>query len=507
MASCFLVRSKASPVRGEHAGDVEKKLVAKGLSAQQANSVLTKPIVLKKDLSHKDAMAYAETMTQLGVQVKLERVVAKEAKVEDIYPSVLAQFGQAVARPAMTQAFKSSVLVAMLCALVAPLIYFAVIGLLVLAIWQYYLFIVGHDLGSIYLNILAYAVPGFIGLFLLAFLMSPLFNLGYRDRNIELDKQRYAQLYQLCGKIAQAIGVPAPDSIRVDNEVNASAYGTSINIIRGKLTLTIGMPLVACMSVEQLLGIVAHEYGHFAQRKSMLAYAWINRVSSWLAGCAYGDGAWLATLNKWRDSVDSDLIVMALMACKGLLLAVRSLFRLLFEINLRLTRNMSRQMEYDADQYEVAVVGSKVFVETSKRLHYAAAARSIAESLNEQAYFEHNKLVSNSSFATALVLAAMPKALVEQINQQMRQTQTHFYDTHPADYDRIKRGITANQAGMFSNTRAARLLFKDFERLCRSVTHKQYRDAELLDIKECLTDRPSWLDSPFGEQTELRKAS
>lgn len=194
------------------------------------------------------------------------------------------------------------------------------------------------------------------------------------------------------------------------------------------------------------------------------------------------------------------------MACKGLLLAVRNLFRLLFAINLRLTRNMSRQMEYDADQYEVAVVGSKVFVETSKRLHYAAAARAIAESLNEQAYFEQNKLVSNSSLATTAVLAAMPKALVEQINQQMRQTQTHFYDTHPADYDRIKRGITANQAGMFSNKQPARLLFKDFERLCRSVTHKQYRDAELLDIKECLTDRPSWLDSPFGEQTQMRKA-
>lgn len=506
MDSHFLVRSKAALINGFDSTVVQQQLVAKGLSPQQAAMVLAKPVVLKKGLHHSQAIAYVEQMEKLGVAVKLERTAVEKKVAKDIFPELLAQFSEPIAKPSMSKAFRNSAIIAMLSATIAPLIYALVVASIVFAIWHYYGFILGVDVGNIYLNILLYALPAFVGLFILAFLLSPLTALGYRDTRITLDCKRYAKLYQLCETIANAMGVPAPNRICVDDRVNASASGGLIDLMQGKLTLTLGLPLVACASVEQLVGIIAHEYGHFAQRKSMLAYSWINRVSFWLARSGYGDGIWLARLKKWRQSTDSELIIATLAVCKWLLIVVRSFFRELYIINLRLTRDMSRQMEYDADQYEVCVVGSKQFVESSKQLHYAGTAWSIANDLNSEAYFERDQLISNFSLATKTVLAAMPKEVIERINQQMKETQTQFYDTHPADYDRIKRAIKANQDGMFRSSKPASLLFHDFERLCKSVTHMQYRDTDLLDINECLTDRPSWLDTPFGKPTTLQKA-
>ncbi|WP_119393275.1 M48 family metallopeptidase [Salinibius halmophilus] len=509
MESAFLVRSKACLVKGFTPEDVVKQLVAKGLSPQQAQAVVNKPVVLKNGLSHSQAMTYVESMKKLGVQVKLERVAKSQpkAKQADVYPQLLAQLNRQVAKPAMSRAFRNSAIVAVISSLIAPLIYFAVIALLLAAIWQYYALIMGVDVGNIYLNILLYVLPGFVAVFLLAFLLSPLISHNYQSADIELDRKRYAKLYELCSALAKAIGVPAPHTIRVSNEVNASASGSALKLLQGKLTLTIGMPLVACMTVEQVVGVIAHEYGHFAQRKSMLAYIWINRVSAWLGRCGYDDGIWLERLTKWRSETSSELIIITLAVCQGMLIAVRTLFRQLWVINLHLTRNMSRQMEYDADQYEITMVGSKKFVESSKRLHYAAAASGFASELNAMAYFEHDQLVSNTSLATQTVLAAMPSDIVERINQQMKQMQTQFYDTHPADYDRIKRAVAANQPGIFVCPLPASILFDDYERLCRSATHKAYRaTGQILDLTECLTDRPNWLDAPFGEPTPLRQA-
>ena len=67
----------------------------------------------------------------------------------------------------------------------------------------------------------------------------------------------------LCG----LLHAPRPWSIDVDLRPNASAsfQGGIRALMRRRIVLTIGLPLIAGLSARELAGILAHELSHFGQ--------------------------------------------------------------------------------------------------------------------------------------------------------------------------------------------------------------------------------------------------
>ena len=109
----------------------------------------------------------------------------------------------------------------------------------------------------------------------LVFLLKPLL---YRDPKEEGTPQRLKEsaepfLFEYVAAICDSVGSPVPKSIRVNCEVNASASLRRgfVSLFSDDLTLTIGLPLAAGMTVRELTGVLAHEFGHFAQTTGMRA--------------------------------------------------------------------------------------------------------------------------------------------------------------------------------------------------------------------------------------------
>lgn len=90
-------------------------------------------------------------------------------------------------------------------------------------------------------------------------------------------------LFAFAERLADRVGCPRPQIIRLNLDVNASAgYETSLfGLRRRAFTLTLGLPLVRGMTLCQLAGIMAHEFGHFGQRNSSFLTRFITRTNSW----------------------------------------------------------------------------------------------------------------------------------------------------------------------------------------------------------------------------------
>ena len=60
-----------------------------------------------------------------------------------------------------------------------------------------------------------------------------------------------------------------------------------LGVFKKDLVLTIGLPLVAGLSIREFGGVLAHEFGHFAQGGGMRLTALVRFVNGWFARVVY----------------------------------------------------------------------------------------------------------------------------------------------------------------------------------------------------------------------------
>ena len=257
-------------------------------------------------------------------------------------------------------------------------------------------------------------------------------------------------------------------------------------LVGGARTLTIGLPLVAGMSARQLVGVLAHEFGHFAQRGGMRAAHLINRVNRWLESRAYHRDAWDDRLRRWSGDEDEDeegdggnllqLACAVTMFCLGV---TRLFLRGLFQLSFRMSRRLSREMEFDADRYGVAVAGSDSFAAISLRLRALAQAMHEVEEVNAKAW-RAGQLVDDLPAAAALRMAQWRPEQWQAVERTLENDdETRYWDSHPADQARIANAMAQPAAGLFVDERPAASLFADFPALCRDVTGHYYAAMDL----------------------------
>ena len=375
-------------------------------------------------------------------------------------------------------------LVAVLSALM-PVLYFGLVAALVWLGYRYYADWAPRD-GHTVLLALAWLAPGFILSVLVLFLLKPLFAPRAKVADaVRLSPEDEPALTAAVHALCQAIGVRLPREIYLSHSVNAwvqFAPGWS-GVVGGARTLTIGLPLVAGMSARQLVGVLAHEFGHFAQRGGMRAAYIINHVNRWLESRAYHPDEWDVRLQRWiegnGDDEGGDLFQLVCAITLACLQATRLLMRGLFQLSFRMSRRLSQEMEFDADRYEVAVAGSDNFAATALRLRALSQAMREVEQANAKAWRE-GRLVDDLAAATALRLGQWRGEDWRAIEHQLdNDDETRYWDSHPADQARIANATSHRVSGMFVDERPATELFADFAALGRRVTERYYRDMAL----------------------------
>jgi Zn-dependent protease with chaperone function len=260
-----------------------------------------------------------------------------------------------------------------------PVIYIALIALtawLVLLHLKNDTWIFTGSGGALFRGI-AYIGPAIAGVILVFFMVKPFFAAKAKSREpIILDPAKEPLLFAFVRKICELVGAAVPSRIEVNCDVNASA-----SLRRGlwsrDLVLTIGLPLASGLNMREFGGVLAHEFGHFAQGAGMRLTYIIRRINFWFARVVYERDEWDVKLERSARRVDWRIGIM-LHLSRGCVWLTRRILWALMQAGHAISCFMLRQMEFDADSYEAKVAGSDAFEATASRMRVLNAATRTA---------------------------------------------------------------------------------------------------------------------------------
>ncbi len=242
---------------------------------------------------------------------------------------------------------------------------------------------------------------------------------------------------------------------------------------RGDLALTIGTPLLAGMTLRQLAGVLAHEMGHFAQGSSMRLTYLIRTVNGWLGRVAYERDSWDASLARAAKTWDFRIAIVLRVAIFAVWLS-RRLLGALALFGHAIGTFMLREMERDADRYEVALVGGDVFESTALRIRVLAVARQEAQAVSMGTWREGSLCEDFGELVAGLAdrYTANERAAIQKVEQDGKQG---LFDTHPPDGQRIASAKAAGSPGTFRLEGPASALLGDNRDVSRHATVRLYQ--------------------------------
>ena len=197
---------------------------------------------------------------------------------------------------------------------------------------------------------------------------------GETGVSIEITAAEHPRLFAFLHRLADEARAPRPARVYVSSRVNAAVF-YDLSLLNfffpSKKNLEIGLPLVNVLTVSEFKAVLAHEFGHFAQR-SMAVGRWVylaqqiaahvvakrDRLDRFLEGLSRTDiriawVGWLFSLLVW---------------------SIRSVVDSLFRIVVLADRALSREMEFQADRVSVSLAGSDALIEALYRMQAADAA-------------------------------------------------------------------------------------------------------------------------------------
>ena len=192
---------------------------------------------------------------------------------------------------------------------------------------------------------------------------------SYKPENrIKLNKKEHPELFQFVNQICKETHAPRPKSIYIDPDVNAYVCYTNVWLslfFPTRKELTIGLGLVSSLNLSEFKAVVAHEFGHFAQR-SMKIGSYIVSANTIIHDMIFVRDKWDRLLEQWRGS---DLrLSAAAWVITPVIWIIRQLLNLFYQFLNIMHSSLSREMEFNADKVAVSVTGSDAIVSSLWKL-------------------------------------------------------------------------------------------------------------------------------------------
>ena len=369
-----------------------------------------------------------------------------------------------------------------------PAIYLALVAATAWGVWLWARFgleILAHRISV--LTFLIVATPFLAGSIMVFFMFKPLLARPAKPpERLTLVPGENPLLEDFVKRVCHAVGAPVPRRIRVMTEVNASAgpSGGFFSLLARRLDLTIGLPLTG-LRLQSFGGILAHEFGHFAQGGGMTLTYLIRTVNHWFARVVYERDAWDDRLETAAAEADDWRLQIPLQVCRGGVWLSRRMLWVLMHVGNAISCFALRQMEYDADACEAAFAGSDEFAVTCKAMAELNAGQAHAAKIIREAWPERRLARSLPGLvcqrAESLTNEERESAFKEAVGQK-----TGFWDTHPCDADRIRAAGKLKLGGIFSSDLPASVLFGDLDRIGAEASVRFYQDQLGLDLADAV---------------------
>ncbi|MGI8908891.1 MAG: M48 family metallopeptidase [Candidatus Sumerlaeaceae bacterium] len=389
-----------------------------------------------------------------------------------------------------------------ICMVVLPCIYLALVGASAYGVYWYatsFSNILHDPQFGTRAKLFLYFAPLIGGSVVALFMVKPLLARSVKaDAPISLRREEEPVLFAFVDRLCQLLGTAAPRRIDVDCQANASAslrYGLWSIFLPADLVLTIGLPLASGMNLRQFSGVLAHEFGHFAQGAGMRLSQIIWTVNIWFARVVYQRDSWDAALVALTKGLPIQVAPLFWPAHIGIWVS-RGILWLLMYLGFVISSFMSRQQEFAADRYGAFLAGSDEFQKTSKKmLELNMAAQGAHGDLARG--FGKFTLPRNFPELCLHNVPQIPDYALQNADSAMRHAKTGLFDTHPSTGDRIAAAESLELKATFNPPDVpASVLFRNFEKHCRDATLSYYRQIVGNAIqKEQLFPNETFLDT------------
>lgn len=415
--------------------------------------------------------------------------------------SILSGFQGQINRPKTSIFYHVGLVLVAGTMLLLPLVYMAMVGAVGYAVYYHAFHNWGPimDLGGfngggrfMIVKFLIYFTPLAAGVVVVFFMFKPL--LAGRPKHAQplaLNPASERMLYAFIEKICDIVGAPSPKRIDLDCQLNAAAGFRRgfFSMFSNDLVLVLGLPLVANLTARELAGVIAHEFGHFTQGAGMRLNYVINSVNFWFARVAYQRDAWDVALETWAEESGDARIAIFIWMIQLSVWFSRLVLKILMLIGHIVGGFMLRQMEYDADAYEIKVSGSECFEQTTRKLATLEAAWGETQKQLVASWKQTRMLPDNLPELIRVSHQSLPTPMLQKIDDTLGLRRTGLFDSHPSPADRIRQARKANDPGIFHDERPAASLFASFEHPSRFVTMLHYTDDIGLAITEQMLTR------------------
>jgi Zn-dependent protease with chaperone function len=408
---------------------------------------------------------------------------------------LLAAFGGPVGRTRVSVVYRLGLILVTMMMVLLPVVYLLLIAAVAFGTYWYAThftsllhFSGSYRSGRIYVGrLILYATPIASGIVLLVFMLKPLFAKRMRPpQPLAMNPAVEPTLYAFIAKICDLVGAPMPKRIDLVCDLNAAAgfRRGAASFFGNDLVLTIGLPLVAGLSLREFAGIIAHEFGHFTQGFGMRLSYIIRHINAWFARLVYQRDSMDEALYAWGNQAEDAGVLILVNVVRAAVGSTRLVLKLLMFMAHGVSCFLLRQMEHDADSYEIKVAGSATSESAIRRM--AELGDAMNRSYKEvRATWNMNRRLPDD-FPAFMVLqhSRLPAPVRERMQDRLGLSKTGVFDTHPSDGDRIRQARRAEEPGVFHLDLPASVLFSRFDIVSKQITHLHYKEDLELQFDE-----------------------
>lgn len=272
------------------------------------------------------------------------------------------------------------------------------------------------------------------------------------------------ELYSQIQSLKEKLDVPGRMKVLVTDEFNASAYESRgwFGLIGVQRVLSLGMPLMAVLSKQDLLAVIAHEMGHFSRRHGKLGH-WIYRARL----------GWL----HYAESTDEDTDAYSR--------AIGWYARLFLPRFNAMCFVHSRACEYEADADAAFAIGAQATADALAAVHmHASFIERVLPKLQSQWLSENPEIPNDFYLRISRAAADWSENERQQAIDIAMAEKTGYRDTHPALADRLGALALMPTKPRYTDCAGEQLIRPMWPKLCDDFSRewaKQHRANWMAD--------------------------
>ncbi|HET6763255.1 MAG TPA: M48 family metalloprotease [Longimicrobiaceae bacterium] len=269
-------------------------------------------------------------------------------------------------------------------------------------------------------------------------------------------EQDQPRLFQALRDVAERTGQAMPAEVYLLPDVNAwVAQRGGLMGFGSRRVMGIGLPLMQVLSVDELRGVIAHEFGHYHGGDTALG-PWIYRTRAGVE----------RTLHQMRQHSS----------------VLAAPFRAYGTLFMRITQALSRRAEYAADALAASIVGPRAMIDGLKTVHAAGHAYEGYWSGEFAPALENGaRMPMGAGLVRYMSADAVVADVDAMLDHEMREGRSDPNDSHPSLRERVAAlvSLPASSATV-ADDRPSVALLDDLEgceaRLVTSMLKPAFRD-------------------------------